>query len=277
MRRPDDVRPRRPAGPGLRPAGAVSLARALSKFGVASRREAERWIADGRVRVNGALERAPSRWIDPARDRVEVDGRRVGDDTPRVVIAFHKPKGLVTTRADPGGRPTVYDALGDVGRWVFPVGRLDRDTSGLLILTNDHRLGERLTVPRAPRPEDLPRACRGRSRRRGAPRAAGGPAARRRHAHAAGAGARPRDRARARPAPSGRGPGLDLARDRPHRGQEPPGPADGRGGRARGRRARARAHRAARPRRAGAGRVAGARRRRRCGASSRAPAPWPAQ
>ena len=99
------------------------------------------------MRVNGLLERAPSRWIDPARDRVEVDERRVGDDTPRVVIALHKPKGLVTTRADPGGRPTVYDALGDVGRWVFPVGRLDRETSGLLILTNDHRLGQRLTDP----------------------------------------------------------------------------------------------------------------------------------
>jgi pseudouridine synthase len=99
------------------------------------------------VRVNDAVERTPSRWIDPARDRVAVDGRRVGDETPRVVLAFHKPKGVVTTRADPAGRPTVYDALGDVGRWVFPVGRLDRDTSGLLILTNDHRLGERLTSP----------------------------------------------------------------------------------------------------------------------------------
>ena len=97
--------------------------------------------------VNGALERVASRWIDPARDRVEVDGQRVGDDTARVVLALHKPKGLLTTRADPGGRPTVYDALGDVSRWVFPVGRLDRDTSGLLILTNDHRLGQRLTDP----------------------------------------------------------------------------------------------------------------------------------
>jgi pseudouridine synthase len=106
-----------------------------------------RRIADGRVRVNDAVERTPSRWIDPTRDRVVVDGRRVGDETPRVVLAFHKPKGYVTTRADPAGRPTVYDALGDVGRWVFPVGRLDRDTSGLLILTNDHRLGERLTSP----------------------------------------------------------------------------------------------------------------------------------
>jgi 23S rRNA pseudouridine2605 synthase len=158
VRRRDDVRPRRPAGRGLTPAGAVSLARALSKFGVCSRREAERWIADGRVRVNGSVERTPSRWIDPARDRVVVDNRLVGDETPRVVLAFHKPKGFVTTRADPSGRPTVYDALSDVGRfapasasatpgWVFPVGRLDRDTSGLLILTNDHRLGERLTSP----------------------------------------------------------------------------------------------------------------------------------
>jgi len=147
VRRRDDVRPRRPAGPGLKPAGAVSLARALSKFGVCSRREAERWIADGRVSVGGAVERSPSRWIDPSCDRVVVDGRPVGDETPRVVLAFHKPAGFVTTRADPGGRPTVYDVLGELGRWVFPVGRLDRDTSGLLILTNDHRLGERLTSP----------------------------------------------------------------------------------------------------------------------------------
>jgi 23S rRNA pseudouridine2605 synthase len=112
----------------------------------------------GRVEVNGAVERVPSRWIVPSRYRVVVDGRPVGDETPRLVLAFHKPKGFVTTRADPGGRATVYDALGDVGRlvaggapstpgWVFPVGRLDRDTSGLLILTNDHRLGERLTSP----------------------------------------------------------------------------------------------------------------------------------
>jgi 23S rRNA pseudouridine2605 synthase len=75
-----------------------------------------------------------------------VDGRRVREAS-LVVLAFHKPAGLVTTRVDPAGRPTVYDALGDLGRWVFPVGRLDRDTSGLLILTNDHRLGQRLTDP----------------------------------------------------------------------------------------------------------------------------------
>lgn len=154
MRRPDDVRARR-AAPGLsepagsRPPGALSLGRALSKFGVCSRREAARWIAAGRVLVNGREEREVSRWIDPRADRVQVDGRAVGDVTLRVAIALHKPIGLVTTRLDPGGRATVYDALGDVGRWVFPVGRLDRDTSGLLILTNDHRLGERLSSPEA--------------------------------------------------------------------------------------------------------------------------------
>ncbi len=146
MRRADDVRAGR-AGGGLRPAGALSLARALSKFGVCSRREAERRIAEGRVAVNGVEERRPARRVVPGRDRVTVEGRPVGEDTPRVVIALHKPEGLLTTRTDPGGRPTVYDVLGDLGRWVFPVGRLDRDSSGLLILTNDHRLGERLSSP----------------------------------------------------------------------------------------------------------------------------------
>jgi 23S rRNA pseudouridine2605 synthase len=63
------------------------------------------------------------------------------------VIALHKPVGVITSRTDPAGRATVYDLLGELGRWVFPVGRLDRDSSGLLILTNDHRLGQRLTDP----------------------------------------------------------------------------------------------------------------------------------
>jgi pseudouridine synthase len=125
----------------------VSLARALSKFGVCSRKEAERWIADGRVAVGGHVVRDPSFRLQPRTARVPVDGRPVGEGGDRLVLAFHKPKGLITTRTDPGGRPTIYDRLGDVGRWVFPVGRLDRDTSGLLILTNDHVLGHRLTGP----------------------------------------------------------------------------------------------------------------------------------
>jgi pseudouridine synthase len=76
-----------------------------------------------------------------------VDGLRVGDDTERVVLALHKPAGYITSRLDPGGRPTVYALIAEVDRWVFPVGRLDRDSSGLLLLTNDHRLGQRLTDP----------------------------------------------------------------------------------------------------------------------------------
>ena len=127
--------------------GPLSLARALSKFGVCSRREAERWIEEGRVAVNGAVARAAARRIDPRRDAVTVDGKRVGDRVDRVTIALHKPPGYITTRDDPGGRATVYALVAGVGEWVFPVGRLDKDTSGLLILTNDHRLGHRLTDP----------------------------------------------------------------------------------------------------------------------------------
>ena len=127
--------------------GPVSLARALSKFGVCSRREAERWIAAGRVAVDGRRVLAPARRIEPRRARVTVDGLRVGDDTERVVLALHKPAGYITSRVDPGGRRTVYDLIGEADRWVFPVGRLDRDSSGLLLLTNDHRLGQRLTDP----------------------------------------------------------------------------------------------------------------------------------
>jgi 23S rRNA pseudouridine2605 synthase len=136
----------RPAAPA--PRGSVSLARALSKFGVCSRAEAVRLVETGRVRVGGKVVLAPARRIDPRRDRVRVDGRAVGDQTERTVLVLNKPVGYITSRTDPGGRATVYALLGDVGRWVFPVGRLDRDTSGLLVLTNDHRLGERLTDPR---------------------------------------------------------------------------------------------------------------------------------
>jgi len=161
VRRPDDVR----AGPAprgaLRPAGPISLARALSKLGVCSRREAERWIATGRVRVNGQEERSPRRAIDPSRDRVDVDGRRIGDAAGRLVIVLHKPVGLVTTRVDPAGRPTVYEALRGLDRWVFPVGRLDRETSGLLVFTNDVRLGRQLTDPQSHVPRTYHARVRG--------------------------------------------------------------------------------------------------------------------
>ena len=161
MRRPDDVRPGQPARDGLSPPGPRSLGRTLSQLGVCSRREAERWIAAGRVTVNGRKARSPRPPVDPAHDVVLVDGLRVGG-LERVVIALHKPVGLVTTRVDPAGRPTVYDCLRDLDRWVFPVGRLDRDTSGLLLFTNDTAFARRLTDPEQHAPRTYHARVRGR-------------------------------------------------------------------------------------------------------------------
>ncbi|HEU0093951.1 MAG TPA: pseudouridine synthase [Vicinamibacteria bacterium] len=162
------MRPPRGA-PGGRPrsaatgrtAGPLSLARALSKFGVCSRAEAARWIEAGRVQVDSRVVQFPARRIDPRHQEVRVDGRRVGDDTERIVLVLHKPVGYITSRGDPGGRPTVYDLLDEGGPWVFPVGRLDRDSSGLLLLTNDHRLGQRLTDPEAHVPKRYHARVRG--------------------------------------------------------------------------------------------------------------------
>jgi len=98
------------------------------------------------VRVGGRVVRIPQRRIDPRHDRLSVDGIALRGGARRIVLVMHKPVGYITSRTDPAGRATVYDLLGDQA-WVFPVGRLDRDTSGLLVLTNDHRLGQRLTDP----------------------------------------------------------------------------------------------------------------------------------
>jgi 23S rRNA pseudouridine2605 synthase len=106
-----------------------------------------RRIADGRVRVDGRLVRNPSFRVELGRARLELDGEPVRERRTSLVLALHKPAGHVTTRVDPGGRPTVYDLIPQLDRFVFPVGRLDRDTRGLLILTDDHRLGQRLTDP----------------------------------------------------------------------------------------------------------------------------------
>ncbi len=124
----------------------VSLARALSKLGFTSRSLAARLVIDGRVRVDGRLATDPDTWVDPRRARVEVDGRPLGRARPRTIL-LHKPAGVVTTRRDERGRRTIYDLLPPNLGWLFPVGRLDRETSGLLLLTNDTRLGDRLTTP----------------------------------------------------------------------------------------------------------------------------------
>jgi len=123
-----------------------TLERVLSKAGLGSRVDARRWIHDGRVKVNGKLVRNPDHWIDMERDRVRVDGRPLVA-RERVYLLLYKPTGYITSYKDPQGRPTVYDLIADVGTFVSPVGRLDLETSGLLLLTNDNRLAERVTNP----------------------------------------------------------------------------------------------------------------------------------
>jgi 23S rRNA pseudouridine2605 synthase len=123
-----------------------TLERVLSKAGLASRTEARSRIGAGLVRVNGKVVRDPDHWVDLERDRVLLDGKAVRPG-PKTHILLYKPKGYLTTYKDPEGRPTVYDLLQDAGERVFPAGRLDLDTSGLLILTNDNQFAERLTNP----------------------------------------------------------------------------------------------------------------------------------
>ncbi len=125
----------------------VSLPRALSKLGICSRTQAAAYVEDGRVEVNGLISRDPALRVSLHADRIRVDGKPISETRESIVIALHKPAGYVTTRSDPQGRRTVYELLPKVDRFVFPVGRLDRGTSGLLLFTDDHRLGEALTNP----------------------------------------------------------------------------------------------------------------------------------
>lgn len=124
------------------------LQKILSTAGVASRRTAEVLIAEGRVTVNGAVVTTPGVKAVPGRDEVKVDGRRIGAVQRARYILLNKPRGYVTTRRDPEGRRTVLDLLGGVRDYVYPVGRLDYDSEGLLLLTSDGELAARLTHPR---------------------------------------------------------------------------------------------------------------------------------
>jgi pseudouridine synthase len=124
----------------------ATLDRVLSKAGIASRTTTREWIQQGRVKVNGRVVRDPDHWIESAKDVVHLDGRRIRDEK-KIYVVLNKPTGVVTSFGDNKNRPTVYDYLKDLDRWVFPVGRLDMDTSGLLILTNDTEYGERLLQP----------------------------------------------------------------------------------------------------------------------------------
>lgn len=120
----------------------------LSRAGVASRRQAEEMILAGKVTVNGRVVADLGVKIDPDTDRVQVEGKRVGLPPPPLTFMLHKPYGCVSTTRDPQGRRTVMDfAPRDVGR-LYPVGRLDYDATGLMLLTNDGDLAQRLTHPR---------------------------------------------------------------------------------------------------------------------------------
>src|SRR6185437_14803777 len=141
-RRPPDARP---GTAGER--GTVSIPRALSKLGFCSRAQAERLVVAGKVRVNGTIVRDASLRVRPERDRIEVDDAPVAK-AAHVYIMLNKPRGLVTTRDDPQGREPIYDCLTDESLpFLAPVGRLDKASEGLLLLTNDSRWSSRLLDP----------------------------------------------------------------------------------------------------------------------------------
>ena len=123
-----------------------TLERVLSKAGVGSRVDARSWIHAGRVKVNGRVTRNPDQWVDMKRDRVLFDSKPLVA-RERIYLLLYKPTGYLTTYKDPGGRPTVYDLIADAGTFLSPVGRLDLDTSGLLLMTNDNQFAERVTNP----------------------------------------------------------------------------------------------------------------------------------
>ena len=136
-----------------RPVPRVPLVRALSKLGLASRSEARTLVAAGRVQVNGKTVTDGARRVRLDRDRLAIGEVTADVDRPRRVLVLNKPRGVITTRRDPDGRRTVFDLLGDAAHGLVAVGRLDRASTGLLILTNDTALADALTNPanRVPR------------------------------------------------------------------------------------------------------------------------------
>jgi 23S rRNA pseudouridine2605 synthase len=123
------------------------LQKILSQAGVASRRASEQLMLEGRVAVNGTTVRELGTKADPARDDIRVDGRRIKLPERHRYILLNKPRGYVTTRSDPQRRPTVIDLLGGLREYLYPVGRLDYDSEGLLLLTNDGALAAALAHP----------------------------------------------------------------------------------------------------------------------------------
>lgn len=126
----------------------IRLQKVIADSGLASRRKAETLIAQGRVTVNGAVVRELGTKVDPTKDHVKVDGRHIKPAPPYVYLMLNKPKGFVSTMQDPEGRVTIADLLDGVKVRVFPVGRLDFDSEGLVLLTNHGELAQALLHPR---------------------------------------------------------------------------------------------------------------------------------
>ncbi len=124
----------------------VGLARALSKLGYCSRSRASELIAAGRVKLNGMVRRDPETPVYLGKDRIEIDGQRAARSS-KIYLALNKPRGVVTTASDEKGRETVYSCLPENLPWVAPVGRLDKASEGLLLLTNDSEWAARITAP----------------------------------------------------------------------------------------------------------------------------------
>ncbi len=119
----------------------------LAKAGIASRREAEKIILEGRVTVNGKVIQLGAK-ADPEKDHIKVDGKRIPRPEPKITLLLNKPRGYLSTVKDPKGRPTVMDLLGKVKWRLYPLGRLDFDAEGLLLLTNDGEIAYHLSHPK---------------------------------------------------------------------------------------------------------------------------------
>jgi 23S rRNA pseudouridine2605 synthase len=127
----------------------LRLHKLMAERGLCSRREAEKWIGQGRVQVNDIVITELGTRVDPDQDKILVDGQTLPSKPKAVYFAFHKPKHVIVSTQDPEGRPTIYDFLQKVSQRILPVGRLDFDSEGLLLLTNDNPLIDQLTHPRS--------------------------------------------------------------------------------------------------------------------------------
>jgi len=124
----------------------MTLDRVLSRYGLLSRSAAREAILGGSVKINGRVVRDPDIWTDPRANVIHLSGKRLRQ-ARRTYLLFYKPKGVITSHGDPQGRKTIYDCIGQNLPWVSPVGRLDKDTSGLILLTNDTEFANYVTDP----------------------------------------------------------------------------------------------------------------------------------